>query len=52
MAIEKKERYIIRMRDGKGATVVAASFQEVVELFGEENIVYIRKLDYEEPEEE
>ena len=50
MALEKKERYIVKMEDGKEANALCQSFKEVVELFGEENIVYIRKLDYEEPE--
>ncbi len=52
MAIEKKERYIIRMRDGKGATVVAESFQECLQMFGEENVEMIQVLDYDEPKEE
>ena len=52
MAIEKKERYIVCMRDGKGATVVAASFQECLQMFGEENVEMIRVLDYDEPKEE
>ena len=52
MAIEKKERYVIRLADGKAVTALAQSFQECIALFGEENIEMIRKFDYEEPEEE
>ena len=48
MAIEQKERYIVRMIDGSAKTCVAASYQEVIMLFGEENIVSIEKLHYEE----
>ena len=50
--IEQKERYVVRMKDGKGATVVAQSFQECLQMFGEENVEMIRKMDYEEPSEE
>ena len=49
MAIEQKERYLVRLEDGKEITAVCESFRECVELWGEENIVYIRKLDYKEP---
>ena len=50
MAIEQKERYIIELQDGKSVNALAQSFAECIQLFGEENVVYIRKLDYEEPE--
>ena len=50
MAIEQKERYIIKLQDGKSVNALAQSFVECIQLYGEENIVYIRKLDYEEPE--
>ena len=50
MAIEQKERYIVRMEDGREVTALCQSFREAIELYGEENIVYIRKLDYTEPE--
>lgn len=52
MAIEQKERYIVTMKDGEGATVLAESFAECIQLFGEENIQKMEKLDYEEPSEE
>ena len=55
MAIEKRERYIVEMEvDGEDRkiivrkSVVAASFQEVLHMFGEENVIRIDKLDYEE----
>ena len=51
MAIEKKERYIIRLIDGKEVNALCSSFVECIQLYGEENVVYIRKYDYEEPEE-
>lgn len=49
MAIEQKERYVIKLEDGKTVNAVCQSFRECIELYGEENIVYIRKLDYTEP---
>lgn len=52
MAIEQKERYVIEMKDGAGATILAKSFMECIQLFGEENILKMEKLDYEEPGEE
>ena len=52
MAIEQKERYIAKLEDGRAVNAVAQSFKEVIEMYGEENIVYIRKMDYEEPKEE
>ena len=51
MAIEKKERYIIELTDGRKVNAVAQSFQECIQLYGEENITYISKLEYEEPSE-
>ncbi len=48
MAIEQKERYIVRMVDGTSKNVVAATYQEVIMMFGEENIVSIGKLHFEE----
>lgn len=52
MAIEKKERYIAQLEDGRAVNAVASTFQEVLQMYGEESIVYIKKLDYEEPKEE
>ena len=48
MAIEQKERYIATLADGKQMNVVAATFQEVLQMFGEENVEKIEKLDYKE----
>lgn len=48
MAIEQKERYVVEMIDGTRKTCVLSSFQEVLALFGEENVTKIEKLDYEE----
>lgn len=48
MAIEQKERYIVLMEDGSSRTVVASTYQEVLQMFGEENVVKIEKLDYKE----
>ena len=48
MAIEKKERYIIKCADGKIYNAVCRSFTECIMMFGEENITQIEKLDYEE----
>lgn len=48
MAIERKERYIVTLEDGRRINVVAATFQEVLLMYGEENVVMISKLDYEE----
>ena len=51
MAIEQKERYIVELEDGSRKNVVAASFQECIAMFGEENVTKIVKLDYEEVKE-
>lgn len=55
MAIEKKERYIVVMNienNGNNITikknVIAGTFAEVIKMYGEENIVAVSKLDYEE----
>lgn len=48
MAIEKKERYIVRLTDGTRKTCVLSSFQEALALFGEEFVESIEKLDFEE----
>lgn len=50
MAIEQKERYIVTMVDGRRMNAVAASFQEVIQMFGEENVTIIEKLEYQEVE--
>lgn len=44
----QRERYIVGLEDGKRLTVIAATFQEVLQMFGEENVVTIEKLDYDE----
>lgn len=46
--MDQKERYIVHFTDGTGKTVVASTYQEVLAMFGEENIESIKKLDYEE----
>lgn len=46
MAIEKKELYIVTMKDGKQANAVCESFSECIRLFGEENVEKIEKRDY------
>lgn len=48
MAIERKERYVVTMVDGNVITAVASTYQEVLQMFGEENVTKIEKLDYEE----
>lgn len=48
MAIEQKERYVVRLRDGTRINALAASFSEVLQLYGEENVEEIKKMDYEE----
>ena len=53
MAIEQKEVYIIRLKEGKAISAVCASFDECLKLYGEENIIGIDKVcRYEEPKEE
>lgn len=47
MAIEQKERYIVELEDGRRFNVVAATFQEVLAMYGEENVTKIEKSDYE-----
>lgn len=46
--MDQKERYIVRTVDGTGKTVVASTYQEVLAMYGEENVVSIEKLPYEE----
>ena len=46
--MDQKERYIVRLVDGTGKTVVASTYQEVLAMYGEENVVFIAKLPYEE----
>lgn len=48
MAIEQKERYLVDFEDGRRLTIVAASYQEVIQMYGEENVTKIEKLDYKE----
>ena len=48
MAIEQKERYIVYLVDGRQVNVVATTFQECLAMYGEENVIRIEKLDYEE----
>lgn len=46
--MDQRERYIVTMEDGKQITAVAKTFSEILQMFGEENICRIEKLDYEE----
>lgn len=46
--MDQRERYIATLADGKRMNVVAATFQEVLQMLGEENVVSIEKLDYDE----
>lgn len=46
--IEQKERYIVTMADGTQINSVCGTFSECIAAFGEENIVKIEKLDYQE----
>lgn len=48
MAIELKERYIVKLKDGTALNVLAESFQECLALYGEENVEEIKKMDYDE----
>lgn len=50
MAIEQKERYVVWMEDGRVLNTVASTYQEILQMFGEENVVKIEKLDYQEVE--
>ena len=44
----RKERYNIVMHDGTRITAVASSFSEILQMFGEELVCMIEKLDYNE----
>lgn len=46
----QRERYIATLEDGRQANVLVYTFTEVIQMLGEENIVKIEKLDYEEVE--
>ena len=48
--MDQKEIYVVYFRDGTGANVIASTFQEVISMYGEENIERIEKRDYEEAE--
>ncbi len=48
----KRERYIATTTDGKQYNCIAATFMEVVQMLGEENLVKIEKLDFEEAQKE
>ena len=51
MAIEQKERYIVTLTNGKRINALVQSIMECVQLYGEENIVMIEKLDHPEEQE-
>ena len=44
MAIEQKELYLIRLEDGREINAVCQGFKECIDLYGEENVVYLRKI--------
>lgn len=46
--MEQKERYVVTLEDGRQMNVLASTFQEVLAMFGEKNVVKIEKLDNEE----
>ena len=48
--MDQRKRYIVTMTDGKRMNAVAKSFAEVLQMFGEENVEKIEKLDYQEVE--
>jgi len=52
MAIEQKELYLIRLNDGKEVNAVCSSFVECIQLYGEENVCYVKKLGKVEVEDE
>ena len=49
--MDQKERYIVTMTDGRRINAVATSFSECLQMFGEENVEQIEKLDYQEVKE-
>lgn len=46
--MDQKERYIITLVDGTQKNALARTFAECIQMLGEENIIKIEKLDYEE----
>ena len=44
MEEEQQEQFIIDLTDGKRITAFCRSFVECIEVYGEENIVYIRRV--------
>lgn len=46
--LEKKERYIVTLKDGTQYNALCETFAECAQAFGEENVVKMEKLDYEE----
>ena len=46
--MDQKERYVVTLEDGRRINVVASTFQECLAMYGEENVVMISKLDYQE----
>ena len=46
MAIERLERYLVKKVDGTMDNALCSSFQEVLALYGEENVEMIEKLEY------
>ena len=46
--MDQKERYIVELVDGTRVNVVESTFQRILAMYGEENVVSIKKLHYEE----
>lgn len=48
--LEKKESYIVTLKNGEQYNALCGTFTECIAAFGEENIKAMEKLDYEEGE--
>lgn len=44
--MDQKERYVVELADGTRMNVLETSFQRILLMFGEENVVRIEKKDY------
>ena len=45
--MDQKEIYVVTFADGTGKNVLASTYQEILAMYGEENIVKIEKSNYE-----
>lgn len=50
--MDQKERYIVKLHDGTRLNVLASTFKEIIEMYGEENVEEIKKMEYEGDEQE